>query len=128
MSLKLPPNSSMKPLTRCRAIVFDLDGTLIDSYDAIAESLNRALARMSVRTLPVDAVRSMVGRGLETLIERALGPELSCPEAIARGVLLFREHYDKVFVEMTRLLPGVKDALEKLHARGYRLSVATNKP
>ena len=56
-----------------RGIIFDLDGTLVDSYEAIAESLNSALSRMSRPTLPIDQVRTMVGRGLEKLIERGLG-------------------------------------------------------
>ena len=112
-----------------RGIIFDLDGTLVDSYEAIAESLNSALSGMSRATLPVDQVRTMVGRGLETLIERGLGgPPGASPEAIAQGVRLFRERYNLICVDKTRLLPDVARVLPELHARGYVMGVATNKP
>ena len=115
---------------RLRGIIFDLDGTLIDSYDAIADSLNTALGGLSRGPLPVEQVRSMVGRGLETLIEQALGgPEGGAtPDAVAQAVLIFRRRYDLICVEQTTLLPGVGATLTTLHGRGYRMCVATNKP
>jgi len=112
---------------RIRGIVFDLDGTLIDSYAAIAESLNHALSGLSLDPLPAAKIRTMVGRGLETLIDSALG-KATTPEKIALGVRLFRERYDLVGVAGTTLLPGVAATLDNLAARGYRMAVATNKP
>jgi len=112
-----------------RGIVFDLDGTLIDSYEAIAESLNKALVELGRAPLEVSRVRAMVGRGLETLIERALGVDAGCEsETVARAVTLFRRHYDQICVGRTRLLPEVSETLGVLRVRGYRMSVATNKP
>ncbi|HKY33969.1 MAG TPA: HAD-IA family hydrolase [Candidatus Polarisedimenticolia bacterium] len=114
-----------------RGIVFDLDGTLIDSYEAIAESLNAALETLGRPALPPAAVRSMVGRGLETLIARALDPPegaAASPADVARAVAAFRARYDAVCVPRTTLLPGVAVTLAGLHARGYRMGVATNKP
>lgn len=108
---------------RVRGIVFDLDGTLIDSYEAIGDSLNHALAAAGLPPVTVDQVRGWVGLGLETLIARAMGPE-----RVAKGVLDFRERYDKVCMEKTRLLHQVKETLAELERRGYRMSVATNKP
>ncbi|HZE88321.1 MAG TPA: HAD hydrolase-like protein, partial [Verrucomicrobiae bacterium] len=67
---------------RVRAIVFDLDGTLIDSYEAIAVSLNHALGRAGRPPKTLAEVRLMVGLGLETLIERALGG----PHGVAAAV------------------------------------------
>ena len=114
----------------CRAIVFDLDGTLIDSYDAIAESLNTALESLALEAMPREQIRTMVGRGLESLVESALrrgGAE--APESLVReGVRLFRAHYDRICVDGTRLLPGVSLTVPELARRGYRMAVATNKP
>lgn len=116
---------------RVRALVFDLDGTLIDSYEAIADSLNTALAGLGRSPLPVARIRTMVGRGLETLIARALEVDDGRPDgaaAVAEGVRLFRARYDTVCVPLTTLLPGVAGTLAQLHARGYPMGVATNKP
>jgi len=117
---------------RVRGIVFDLDGTLIDSYDAIAESLNHAMRALGHPVVPLALVRRLVGRGLESLIERAIrhvDPSADCGvSTIARAVRLFRQRYDVICVEKTRLLPGVSETLAALSDRGYRLSVATNKP
>ena len=113
-----------------KGIVFDLDGTLIDSYDAIAESLNHALTSMGRAPLPVAQVRRMVGEGLEVLIRKALALEEGSEDGdgIATGVRLFRQRYDLICEEKTTLLPGVGPTLPVLHARGYAMSVATNKP
>jgi phosphoglycolate phosphatase len=105
------------------AIVFDLDGTLIDSYAAIAESLNHARAFWDLPALPISAVRLLVGHGLEALVADHVGAD-----RVERGVLLFREKYAAVFAEKTRALPGASQALESLYGRGYRLAVASNKP
>lgn len=115
---------------RCRGIVFDLDGTLIDSYEAIAKSLNHALRQLGYPEMPADRVRSLVGRGLESLIERALR-ERGAGDPVAetaRGVTLFRRCYEEVCVPGTRLLPEVAQTLAILADRGYKMAVATNKP
>lgn len=110
-------------------IIFDLDGTLIDSYEAIAGSLNHALIRLGRSPLPADRIRVMVGRGLEVLIARAIDCEQPGDNpTITEAVELFREHYDRTCVEKTTLLPDVGETLGALHERGYRMGVATNKP
>jgi phosphoglycolate phosphatase len=106
-----------------RAVVFDLDGTLIDGYDAIHDALRHALERLD-RPVPDRArLREMVGHGLESLLEQAAGPAFA-PE----GVRLFREFYPAVAVSGSRLLPGVEAALALLEEAGLALSVASNKP
>jgi phosphoglycolate phosphatase len=106
-----------------RGVVFDLDGTLVDSYEAIAASLNHARAKFGLAALDGAEVRRVVGRGLESLISEQIGPR-----NVAEGVRLFREHYATVFRDMTRALPGVGPTLATLHRRGYAMSVASNKP
>jgi phosphoglycolate phosphatase len=104
-------------------LVFDLDGTLIDGYEAIADALAYALERLGEPPLPLARVRGMVGHGLESLVEEAVGPGRA-PE----GVRLFREWYPEVAVAKSHLLPGVRETLAILAARGYRMALASNKP
>lgn len=104
-------------------VVFDLDGTLIDGYAAIADALSYAMRRLGRVELARESVRGMVGHGLERLVEKAVGPDLA-PE----GVRLFRERYPQIAVEMTDLMPGVPEVLADLERRGHVLAVASNKP
>ena len=106
-----------------RCILFDLDGTLVDSYDAIAESLNAARAAFGKPSYTRQEVIKMVGHGLENLMEKALGAE-----RVAEGVRVFRERYRDISLPRTRLLAGVESTLETLRDRGYALAVITNKP
>jgi phosphoglycolate phosphatase len=106
-----------------RCILFDLDGTLLDSYEAIAESLNAAREAFSLPALTHAEVVRRVGHGLESLMAEVLG------EAnVAEGVRIFRERYRTVCLTKSRLLPGVPETLRELAARGYRMAVITNKP
>lgn len=111
-----------------KGLVFDLDGTLVDSYEAISESLNHALGRLGLATLEPARIRKLVGRGLESLIERAMDGAARDPSLLESGVRFFRERYDVICVSKTRLLPGVKKTLGELDRRGLTMAVATNKP
>lgn len=103
--------------------MFDLDGTLVDSYPAITQSLNHARALHGLPPLDEASVRRMVGHGLESLIAQQVGAS-----HVATGVRAFREEYARVFAAGTTPLPGAVDTLRALHARGYALAVASNKP
>jgi phosphoglycolate phosphatase len=111
---------SPRPL---RLVVFDLDGTLIDGYAAIADALSHALGCLGLPPRPLSEVRGMVGHGLERLLEECVGPRLA-PEGVCR----FRERYAEVAVEKTDLLDGVPEVLEELSRRGLALALASNKP
>jgi 2-phosphoglycolate phosphatase len=104
-------------------VVFDLDGTLIDGYEAIGDALAYAMERFGLPALPPDRVRVMVGHGIEKLLEEAVGAERA-----SEGVRLFRERYPEVAVAKSRLLPGVPEVLAELAARGHPMAVASNKP
>ena len=110
-------------MLRCRAVIFDLDGTLVDAFAAVADALNTARAAFGLPAQPLDAVRQQVGWGLADLLARSVGPE-RIPEATR----LFEAHYAAHHLERTRLLPGAEEALEDLARRGARLGVASNKP
>jgi phosphoglycolate phosphatase len=104
-------------------VVFDLDGTLIDGYEAIADALAYAMERFGLPVLPPEKVRVMVGHGIEKLLEEAVGTERT-----SEGVRLFRERYPEVTVAKSRLLPGVREVLAELAAAGHAMAVASNKP
>jgi len=117
------PSPPVLQVERIRAIVFDLDGTLVDSYGPIAASLNHARRAYSLPALDVDEVRRAVGHGLESLIAEWVGPD-----RVDDGVRLFREHYAASYATGTFTLPNVRSTLERLDRRGYRMAVASNKP
>jgi len=104
-------------------VVFDLDGTLIDGYAAIAEALAGAMESLALPLLPLLTVRGMVGHGIQRLLEEAVGRE-KAPE----GIRLYRERYAKVSIEKTTLMPDVREVLAELERRGYPMAVASNKP
>jgi phosphoglycolate phosphatase len=105
------------------AVVFDLDGTLVDSYGAIAECYNHACTTLGKAAISEAAVRRLVGHGLESLMEQAVGVQQG-----PMAVRLFRERYDAICERRTTLLPGVSATVAALAAHGLRLGVATNKP
>jgi 2-phosphoglycolate phosphatase len=106
-----------------RGIIFDFDGTLIDSYEAIAESLNLVRTSFSLPPYPLAEIRAMVGHGLEHLMAQAVGPE-----RVEEGVKLFRQSYATLCERKTSILPQVKETLDALDKRGYQMAIATNKP
>jgi len=118
-----PPSPPSLVPGRIRAVVFDLDGTLVDSYAAIAASLNHARAAHGLPAVDAPEVRRAIGHGLEALIARYLGPE-----RLEDGVLLFREEYSRVLARGTLPAPGALATLHELHRRGYSLALASNKP
>lgn len=117
------PSPPVLQVERIRAIVFDLDGTLVDSYGPIAASLNHARQAYSLPALEVAEVRRAVGHGLESLIAEWVGPD-----RVDDGVRLFRAHYAASYATGTFPLPNVRSTLERLHRLGYRMAVASNKP
>ena len=107
-------------------IVFDLDGTLVDSQRDLAESTNEMLESCGGAALPLDAVAGMVGEGARRLVVRALtaaGLDRDADEALT----VFRAIYDRRLLQHTRPYPGVPEMVRDL-AGHARLSVLTNKP
>lgn len=104
------------------AIVFDLDGTLVDSSRAIVECINYALAQKGLPPGDPQAVKRSIGTPLEEMFSSLTDADPS------ELVQLYRERYRRVFLQKTHLLPGVKESLQTARKRGYRLAVATTKP
>lgn len=105
-----------------KGVIFDLDGTLIDSYQAIYLSFRHAYEQMGLLPMPFDEVKGVVGYGLSNTFCHLLGAG-QVPEALR----LFREKYEEVYRQNTNLLPDAREVLEALHTRGIKLAVATNK-
>jgi phosphoglycolate phosphatase len=111
-----------------RAVLFDLDGTLLDTLADIAHAANTMLGREGLPTHQVDAYRGFIGGGVATLFRRALPPERCDDERVARCVAEFREVYGRTWNVHTRPYDGIPELLDALAARGLALAVLSNKP
>ena len=109
-------------------IVFDLDGTLIDSAADLAAAVNAMLAHFGGDPLPVPEVRRMIGDGVAMLVNRALAARRCGRADPAEAARLFMRHYESDATSRTTAFPGVAAALQSLHAAGIPLAVCTNKP
>jgi phosphoglycolate phosphatase len=116
---------SLRDYSRVRLLIFDLDGTLIDSKDDLVHSVNAVRRRLGLQALPEETVASYVGRGVVVLMRRALGDGASETE-VAQAVEFFLEYYRYHMLVHTVPYPGVREALECLKPRS--MAVLTNKP
>ncbi len=112
-------------LDQMELLVFDLDGTLVDSELDLANSVNATLEKIERKALPVELIASYVGQGVTVLISRALGAEAS-PDLIERATESFLNHYREHMLDHTATYPGVREALAELGGR--KMAVLTNKP
>ncbi len=113
---------------RYRAVIFDLDGTLLDTLDDLADAANRVLTVAGLPVHPRDAYRYFVGNGLQTLIRRILPQDRRNDEEVGRLSLAFREDYGRNWHVQTSLYDGVAAMLTGLRERGVVLAVLSNKP
>ena len=110
-----------------RALLFDLDGVLVDSRAAIAASINHALRRLGLPPAPEASLYRFIGPPLAAAFRTLLAELGADPEDAPRAVALYRERYRDRCVAETPLVPGVREALGALHGR-LPLAVATSKP
>lgn len=108
-------------------IIFDLDGTLIDSRLDLANAVNATRTHMGMAPLANERVYSYVGNGAPVLIRRALGEGISEAD-FELGLEFFLEYYRHHDLDHTVLYPGVQESLDRLRAAGKRMAVLTNKP
>jgi len=108
-------------------IIFDLDGTLVDSKLDLAHSVNATRKQFGMPALDNELVYSYVGNGVLTLMRKAMGPSLS-DEQIQEVVEYFLGYYREHMLDYTTLYPGVRESLDRLKDEGICLSVLTNKP
>ncbi len=110
-----------------KALLFDLDGTLLDSLADIAAAMNRMLAERGLPACDTDEIRRMVGDGMRQLVVRAL-PEDQHDEATVDACLAaYRGHYETLWQTATRPYEGIPELLDELRRRGFKLGVISNK-
>ncbi len=107
-------------------VVFDLDGTLIDSLADLTAAVNHCLRALGAEALPREAVAGYVGEGARVLVQRALGARHQ--EHLEDGLRLFMTYYAAHLLDHTRPYPGIVEMLARLAARRLALSVLSNKP
>jgi len=108
-------------------IVFDLDGTLIDSARDLEIATNQTRARFGMPPLDANLIHSYVGNGAAVLVKRAMGPEAD-ESLISEALLFFVKYYRTHALAHTRLYPGVQGVIDGLADQGHTLAVLTNKP
>jgi phosphoglycolate phosphatase len=109
-------------------LIFDLDGTLIDSVGDLCAALNALLAELGREPLAQDEVRPMIGDGVGVLVERGLAARPGAPVDHGAAVARFLEIYRADPARFTILYPDVADTLDRLAQAGFRLALCTNKP
>ncbi len=119
--------SSLHPiknsLLSIEGIIFDLDGTLVDTKKDIADSANKALIDLGLDSVPDEVVHSFVGQGISNLMEGCLGEQRA--SEVDEAVRLFRKHYEQNLTTFSCLYPGVLDVLT--HFKSKKIAVLTNK-
>jgi phosphoglycolate phosphatase len=108
-------------------LIFDLDGTLIDSRLDLAHAVNATRAHMELGPIEHELIFSYVGNGAPVLVRRAMGDDAS-DEDVAEALKFFLQYYRDHAVDYTELYPGVMESLVSLHEAGHQLAVLTNKP
>lgn len=111
-----------------KALIFDLDGTLLDTLADLADAANRVLASMGMPTHHFAAYRHFVGNGLHTLITRILPETERTDRVIKEAVLRFTEDYSHHWQVKTCMYDGIEDMLNILNSREYPMSILSNKP
>lgn len=111
-----------------RAVLFDLDGTLLDTIQDLADAANLMLAELGRRERPLEQIHSFVGKGIPNLVRRCMTEDAEAGEDdIARAVAVFRNHYARVNGRNTRIYPGVLETLDAMRGMDLLLACVTNK-
>ena len=116
-------------MTSARTVVFDLDGTLVDTAPDLINALNFVLEREGLSAVPLEVARTMIGAGARKLLERGLELDgrLTSPQDLARLTSDFIDHYAAHIADLSQPFDGLEGALDDLAKNGYRFAVCTNK-
>jgi len=108
------------------AVLFDLDGTLIDSKKDIAAAANAARVHFKMPPLPLEVATTYIGWGIDHLNKKAL--ETEDPAKLAEGLEVLKAHYREHCVDQTLVFPGARELLDSLKGRGVKMGLVSNKP
>lgn len=111
-----------------KAVLFDLDGTLLDTLDDLADSANRVLAGMDLPQHPLDSYRYFVGDGMMTLLSRIVPEDKRDKQTLERVAKAFRQDYGNNWAVKSRPYAGIGPMLDGLKERGIHLAILSNKP
>ncbi|HSV27767.1 MAG TPA: HAD family hydrolase [Sedimentisphaerales bacterium] len=106
-------------------MIFDLDGTLVNTLADLSDSMNHALASLGQPTHPSSAIRTFIGDGVYTFASRALGE--NSQHLVEEVVAAMREHHRRNYLNKSSVYPGIFELIGELRKRGIRLAVLTNK-
>lgn len=115
---------------RCRAVLIDLDGTLLDTAPDLAAAANAALADLGLAAVPGEQVREFVGKGIAVLMTRTLEAStgaVPAPAQLEDAQARFAEHYTRVNGRASQVYPGVREGLAAMRSAGLKLACVTNK-
>jgi len=121
------PSDPAKRIHHFKAVIFDLDGTLLNTLNDIANAMNQVLVSRGFPLHPIDMYQYFIGNGLQKLIERALPKQVSSPDTVAACLEAFRIAYSKNWQATTRPYPGVPELLTRLTQQGIRMAILSNK-
>lgn len=110
-----------------KLIIFDLDGTLLNTIADLAASTNYALGELGINAHPLESYPTFVGNGIRKLFERALPVTKRTPEMVEKVRELFMPYYDAHNADLTTIYPGIAELLNTLQDKGVQLAVASNK-
>ena len=115
-------------MTRFKAIIFDLDGTLLDSLEDIADSVNIVLKNAGFPTHPLEAYKYFIGDGIDVLVRRALPKEKAVPGVSEKYLAAVKKVYSKHLFAKTHPYPGTANLLNRCKAIGLKMGILSNKP
>ena len=110
-----------------KAVIFDLDGTLLNTYEDLANAVNYALEQNGLPTHPAEKYKLFAGNGTDMMITRALPEDKRNEETLKKVRELYFEYYNAHSVECTRPYDGIVELLDELKARNMKLAVVSNK-
>ena len=130
----MKPSPQAQPLKNFRlpvkAVLFDLDGTLLDTAPDLVAAANAMLVELALRELDAQKIKNFIGGGIANLVKRTLAASLeSEPDSqfFERALPIYERHYAKVMLNQTRPFAGVVEGLQAMRAQGLRLACVTNK-
>lgn len=111
---------------KLKAVIFDLDGTILDTLEDLKNSVNFALSKNGLPVRTIDEIRAFVGNGIRLLIERAV-PENTDSSVVDRCFEDFKSHYKEHSADNTKPYEGIIELLDELKSKGVKLAVVSNK-
>ena len=121
MNMSRPGNMDDERKIKC--VIFDLDGTLVDAYKAVAASVNFMRAQFGRPPADDAAIKRTVGRGIRHLVTA-----FADGEDVEAALSVYRQHHARALKAGTACLPGARKLLQQLKAQGYKLAIASNRP